>query len=326
MRTSTVNEFEARWLSIASARHLAGRYRARPDHVLDFYLQYSIAGERELAVEIRGVRAEDLELPVFRNIKVAKVQLPEGLRIGLTLTNEDLQRNFSVMCNDLAERTSAADTPRAAAGMLLAALYSWAELFRRRADEGLTENEALGLLGELIVVEALLAHGSAAPITIVRGWRGPEGDARDIGIGLMRIEVKTRRATGANRLRISSLAQLDDRGQKVFVAAVRLSPDESGRSLAQVCDDVRFLLSGQPLALLDFERTIVASCMNPEAAVSRQPWAVNEKLAYLVSDAFPRLTPGKVDPGVLAAEYEIGGPAVDSCRVDWQEMMGAMNG
>lgn len=320
-----MNEFEFRWSSIATSGHAAGRYRVSPDHVLDFYVQYSIGGERELAIEIRGFDAGDFELPAFKNITVVKVPLPDGTRVGLTLTNEGLARNFSVMCQDLAERTKAARTSRAAAGMLLAALDSWAELFRRREGDGLTENEALGLLGELVVVESLVLESTAGAAAIVGGWRGPEGDARDIGVGATRIEVKAQRATSANRLRISSLAQLDDRGQNVFLVAVRLSPGESGRSLAQVCGAVRGMLVNLPAALHAFERTITLSCMDPDAAVSRQPWVVDERLIYAVNDAFPRLTPANVGPGVLAVKYEVGGPAVDRCRMDWSDLLEAID-
>lgn len=320
-----MNEFESRWSTITASGHAAGRYRVSPDHVLDFYVQYSIGGERELAIEIRGFEADEFELPAFRNITIVKVPLSGGMRVGLTLTSEGLARNFSVMCHDLAERTKAAQTPRAAAGMLLAALDSWAELFRRREGDGLSENEALGLLGELVVVESLLLESTAGAAAIVGGWRGPEGDARDIGVGTTRIEVKAQRTTSAHRLRISSLAQLDDRGQNVFLVAVRLSPAESGRSLAQVCGTVREMLADLPVALHAFERTITFSCMDPDAAVSRQPWVVDERLTYAVNDAFPRLTPAKVDPGVLAVQYEVGGPAVDRCQVEWSDLLEAIN-
>jgi len=320
-----MNEFESRWSSIAASGHAAGRYRVSPDHVLDFYVQYSIGGERELAIEIRSVEVDEFELPAFRNITAVKVPLFGAMRVGLTLTKEGLARNFSVMCHDLAERTKAAQTPRAAAGMLVAALDSWAELFRRREGDGLTENEALGLLGELVIVESLLLESTAGATAIVGGWRGPEGDARDIGVGATRIEVKAQRATSASRLRISSLAQLDDRGQSVFLVAVRLSPGKSGRSLAQVCGAVRGMLADLPVAMHAFERTITLSCMDPDAAVSCAPWIVDERLTYAVNDAFPRLTPAKVDPGVLAVQYEVGGPAVDRCRVEWSDLLEAID-
>ncbi|HET6409949.1 MAG TPA: hypothetical protein VFG14_18815, partial [Chthoniobacteraceae bacterium] len=105
-----MNEFEARWEALAGAKHESTRFRAYPDHLFDFYVQYSAAGNRELILEMRGEEIPEFELPAFRNIEIAKVLTPGGLRIAMMLLEPELAKNFSVMCYDLAERSKAERT------------------------------------------------------------------------------------------------------------------------------------------------------------------------------------------------------------------------
>jgi hypothetical protein len=319
-----MNDFESRWMSIAAQGYGAGRFRVYPDHVLDFYVQYTLTGMRELMIEIRGESLPALELPNFRNIDISTASIAGGLRIGLTLKKPDFTRSFSVMCYDLAERTRDASTTDVAAGTLVAALRNWAEMFRRRENEGLTREEALGLLGELLVIDSILNETSVDPISLLQGWGGPDGDARDIGVANIRVEVKTQRTTSANRVRISSLAQLDDRGDRVFLVVLRLAPDDNGRSLVSVVEDLSARLKKHPLAELEFNRTIELSGMDPDAAMSRIAYAEDDRLVYAVTAQFPRLVPSGVPTGVVAARYEVGGPALDACRSDWKILLGAL--
>ena len=265
MKSLMMNEFESRWASVASDGHAAGRFRVYPDHLLDFYVQYSLAGQRELVIEIVGVDLQAFELPAFRNIDLIKVPIAAGVRIGMTLLDEDLAKNFSVMCYDLAERSRAAKAVEAATRILLRALGNWAELFKKRDLEGLTREQVIGLIGELLVLEALLAESRVNPDALIQGWGGPDGDARDIGINGARIEVKTQRSTTSMKLRISSLAQLDERGDRVFVVLNRLSPADSGRSLLEIVQALQTRLEVFPLAGLEFDRKVALSGMSPDS-------------------------------------------------------------
>lgn len=321
-----MNEFESKWTSIVGAGHAAGRFRVYPDHILNFYVQYSLAGLREIAIEVLIADPPAYELPAFRNIALSTLPIVGGLRIGMTLLDADLARNFSVMCYDLAERSRVADSVDSAMGILLRALNSWAELFKKRPHEGLTKDEVLGLVGELLVVKALLVDSRADADALVRGWRGPDGDARDIGFNGTRIEVKAQRSTGALKLRISSLNQLDDRGEQVFVVLVRLSPAESGESLIELVQHVQQLIKSKPLASAEFERKIMLSGMSADADLSHESYSVDERLVYAVSDDFPRLVPGNVPQGVSAAQYEVSGPLLDASATTWEVVLGAING
>ena len=321
-----MNEFEARWTAISGGGHAAGRYRVYPDHPLDFYVQYSLAGLRELVVELAAENLPDFDLPAFRNIDVVKLPIAGGVRIGMTLQDSDLSKSFSVMCYDLAERSRLADTTVSAAGILLNALENWSELFRKLPNEGLTREQVMGLVGELLVLEALLADTDLMPGVLIHGWSGPDREARDIGVNGTRIEVKAQRSTSSTKLRISSLHQLDERGDRVFVILIRMTPSEQGRSLVDLVQDIQTLLSATPLAALEFERKLALSGMTADAGFSREPYSEDQRLVYGVTQAFPRLVPGNVPAGVTAVQYEISGPALDSCHATWADITEAIHG
>lgn len=321
-----MNEFESKWTDLASGGYSAGRLRVYPDHMLNFYVQYSLAGNREVVIDVLGEDLPPLDLPVFRNIDLLSLKTPVGIRIGMTLLDADLARNFSLMCYDLAERSGVAASVDAATAILLKVLANWAELFKRGANEGLTREEVLGLIGELLVLESLLNESKVHPEALILGWRGPNGDTRDIGVNGARIEVKAQRSTSASKLRISSLTQLDDRGDRVFVALMRLSPAEKGRSLLTIVESIKDLLVRHPLAVLEFERKIALSGMTVDSNLSLEAYALDDRLAYAVTADFPRLIPANVPLGIAAVQYEVAGPPLDACRTDWDVLVGAVDG
>ena len=321
-----MNEFDAKWRAIASPAHAAGRYRVCPDHPLDFHVQYSLAGLRDLVIELVADGLPDFELPAFRNIDVVKLPSAGGIRIGMTLKDGDLSRSFSVMCWDLAERSRVGEDVIQAAGILLSALENWSELFRELPNQGLTREEVRGLIGELQVLETLFDEEGLSADVLVHGWGGPDREARDIGVNGTRIEVKAQRSTMATRLRISSLEQLDDRGARVFVVLLRLTPTEEGRSLEDLIADLRLRLSGSPLAALEFERKLMQAGMSVESPYARETWSEDERLVYRVDERFPRLVPSGVPAGIQAVRYEVAGPALDACQSDWQALSKAIHG
>lgn len=320
------NEFESKWVELLSKGHAAGRYRVYPDHLLNFYVQYSLAGYREVVIEVLGENILAPALPEFRNIQLISLEIPRGIRIGITLLDSDLAKNFSMMCYEMAERSSAADAIKPAFTILLTALANWAELFKTKTSDGLTREEVLGLFGELLVLESLLLESKINPETLILGWRGPYGDTRDIGVNGIRIEVKTQRSTSALKLRISSLTQLDDHGDQIFIALLRLSPSEKGRTLIELVDSINHSLKEHTLATLEFARKIILTGMDVNSELSREPYAVDDQLAYRVTSNFPRLIPGNVPVGISNAQYEIAGPPLDTFRAEWGFMIGAVNG
>ncbi|MES2019221.1 MAG: PD-(D/E)XK motif protein [Pseudomonadota bacterium] len=319
-----MNNFKSRWESLAPVGHSGGRYRVYPDHPLGFFLDFSAAGRREVIIEVPQAGPNNHELPPFENIELFQRPIWSGLRITLVLSDDKLINSFSVMCYDLAVRSQTAVGSAAALDIVMLALKNWSDLLKWRAAEGLTYSQAVGLLGELMVVEQFLGEGLANPLTLIRGWRGPNGDARDIGFNGTRIEVKTRHATRSVALKISSLSQLDDCGDHVHVVLNRVSPADPGVSLVVLVEGISNFLLPYPSAASEFERKLELAGFNSESPVSTRTFVLDERLVFDVRNAFPRLTPANVPLGIVSASYEIAGPILDSFRTTWEAMVEGM--
>ena len=319
-----MNSFKSRWESLAPVGHLGGRYRVYPDHPLSFFLDFSAAGRREVIIEVPQASPNNYELPPFENIELFQTPTQGGLRIVLVLNDDKLINSFSVMCYDLAVRSQKTADPAAALAIVLRALKNWSDLLKWRAADGLTYSQAIGLLGELMVVKRFLSEDLTDPLTLIRGWRGPDGDARDIGFNGTRIEVKTRHATRAVALKISSLNQLDDCGDHVHIVLNRVSPADAGVSLVVLVAWISQYLLSHAAATSEFERKLELAGFNGESAVSKRTFELDERLVFDVNRDFPRLIPSNVPQGIVSASYEISGPILDKYKTTWENMVGGM--
>lgn len=319
-----MNSFKSRWESLAPVGHSGGRYRVYPDHPLGFFLDFSPAGHREVIIEAPQAGPHNHELPPFENIELYQTPIQDGLRIVLVLSDDKLINSFSVMCYDLAVRSQTTAGPVAALAVVIRALKNWSDLLKWRAADGLTYSQAIGLLGELMVLETLLTEKRADPVTLIRGWRGPDGDARDIGFNGTRIEVKTRHATRSVALKISSLNQLDDCGDHVHVVLNRVSPADQGISLALLVARISNYLLSQAAASSEFERKLELAGLDEDSAISKRTFSLDERLVFDVKPDFPRLIPSNVPLGIVSASYEISGPILDKYKTTWESMIEGM--
>jgi hypothetical protein len=320
-----MNDFESQWASISSLGHSAGRLRVYPDHLLDFYISFSLNGNREMVMEVPGVTNEFNDLPSFENLEVIVNVQSQGVSIGLMLIDHDLEKSFSVMCCDIAERSKLGETIEAAAAIAVECLRSWADLLKRRGKFGLSRNEVIGLWGELSTVQALLSSNLRNAYQIIQGWRGPNGDQRDIGYNNIRIEVKAQLSTKGVSLKISSLDQLDDRGNNLRVVLNRISPSENGDSVKNLAEKILSLLSTNRLAQLEFERKLLLADFDPLSERCNELFGLDERFVYEVRDDFPRLIPSNVHPGIKTANYEVSGEAIGKYQISWSQLEIALN-
>jgi len=320
-----MNEFASKWEEISQSRHLAGRFRVFPDHPLDFFLDFSLNGRREVMVEVIADGLSVPDLPTFQNIELSITEVLGGLRIGMTLNDEDLSQSFSIMCYDLVQRSSKGISVQDALQIFLTALSHWADLFKQKLSGGLTRPETIGLLGELLVLKHLIINRSVNLLTIIKGWRGPDGDARDIGFNGSRIEVKTQLSTKAITLKISSLDQLDDNGDKLYVVLNRISPAENGHSLIEAVNKVITLLGHNRLAVSEFERKLELASFDHNSIFAKEKFGLDQTVIYLVNESFPRLTPQNVPQGIFSVCYEIRGIDLENHMTSWDELLGGIN-
>ena len=259
------------------------------------------------------------------NLEVIFTQSSYGARIGISLTDELLFKSFAVMCFDIAERSKGAKTLERSFMIALDCLRDWSELFKRKGKIGLTRNEVIGLWGELYTLESILQSNIANDALIVQGWRGPNGDQRDIGFNKNRIEIKSQLSTQAISLRITSLDQLDDGGNNLKLVLNRISPSDKGFSVVELTQRLLERLESNGIAHADFERKIILAGHSEDQDVCNEKFDLDERLIYEVSGNFPKLTLSNVPVGITAAEYLISGAAITSYQINWEKLLEALS-
>lgn len=320
------NNFTSKWDEIlGNGGYSAGRFRVCPDHQLDLFISFSLAGEREFTLECSTAGFDADAIPIFENMIV---QLGNEIGIhSLTLRLTDLALTdlFSIICSDLAEASSAAENAGSAIQIFVNRLDRWAELLRRRRAQELSFKERLGLMGELsMLVWAIDDCGVDAPLAI-RGWRGPDGDTNDIGLNNVRIEVKAQISTQGQSLKISSLDQLDWDGRNLFIAVNRFCPSDVGVSLSSLSSIVSSKLAASSHGNMEFQRKLIVAGYDPDAGYAHDVFKLEKLSVYRISEDFPRLVPGNVPLGIIKARYEIACETIKDFLITSSELKALIN-
>lgn len=185
---------------------------------------------------------------------------------------------------------------------LMQRVRAWQDFMSRSSMEKLSNEEEIGLVGELQLLRELLQSG-AEPALVVNAWQGPLDGIHDFLSSTSAIEVKATLASGGFKVRISSLEQLDSLVfENIHLFAVRLVLDEKGMTLPEYISSVYDLVG--PSDIPDLESRILAAGFRfgTEDLYTRK-FSVEERLMFGVGPDFPRLSRANVPVQVIEANY-----------------------
>lgn len=192
-------------------------------------------------------------------------------------------------------------------GQLLEALLrrvaAWQDFMRRPGDARLSAEQEVGLYGELLTLEQIVAEG-VPRIDVVRGWEGPLDGLQDFLIGTGAVEVKSSLSPVGFSARISSLEQLDDAArQPLYLAAQRIRQCADGTTLPALVGRMRSAMAGSGADGLFDIRLSQAGYRDEHADEYVRGFEPQDARFFLVDAAFPRLVPGIVPPAIRTAVY-----------------------
>ena len=240
-----------------------------------------------------------------RGVHLARLSHGSTAYLTVLCLLPELHRVFTQFCRELIDTVAEAASPAKEAA---AALDRWRALFSDAERRGLLSDEVLtGLLGELLVVERLLALGAPADL---RFWIGPFNELQDIRSPSHAIEVKATLVREGRIVSISSVDQLQEpSGADLLLVHTRLDRDPAGFNLQDLV--TRVLDAGAHRDQMDRrlnELGIVVGDLTPYAG---RRFSVSDSRVYDVAgDAFPRLlrssfTDGDIPAGTLRIGYAI---------------------
>jgi hypothetical protein len=189
--------------------------------------------------------------------------------------------------------------------VFIARVGAWQE-FMRKGTQVLSPQAEIGLIGELMLLRAIIDAG-VAPALAIESWVGPLDGIQDFELGTGALEVKATLSAAGFPATIGSLQQLDDSTrQPLFVAGARLRQTESGQNLPEIVELLRVAIKGDDEAeRLLSERLLAAGYTDSHSDRYPRKFEQIETRVVEVGGNFPRMTSGTVPAGIMKAIYEI---------------------
>ena len=336
MAPSNFEDLRAAWRALAGAAQGEG-WQTIPVTVSApcslFAARRLPGGEEAMLVGFREAPSlPDAKLPQGHGFEVLRLQTdPAGgndLVVALARRPSGSTDLFAMMAEDLVRLLDqwAAAQEETVLRRFLARIRAWQDFMNRHRESVLSEEQELGLFGELVVLEQLVEVG-LPPCDLLEAWQGPADGLQDFIFGNGGIEVKTTLSVGAFPAVVSSLEQLDDSlRQPLFVAATRLAIHSAGMTLPEMVDDIRGCLDSDQEALETFDiRLMQAGLLASTFSRYTRRFRRVSSAVLCVRGDFPRLTRANVHPQVRKARYEVDLELTDAEKVELGkalEMMG----
>lgn len=190
--------------------------------------------------------------------------------------------------------------------LMLSRIRAWQEFMRRPIVKSLSEEEELGLFGELAVLEAALCEVALAA-DVVPAWVGPSGGLQDFQTERVSLEVKSTKSRNGFPVHVGSLNQLSVSPDRIaLLAALRFGEQPSGRTLPDIVNAIRSLLGNFPKSRDHFEQTLLFSGY----ADSQQDQYLRrlemlETRVFEINAEFPHLSQNNTRQEIRSASYVI---------------------
>lgn len=273
-----------------------------PDHHLTLWIMFTREMHRALHIEI----PDDLEEPELPNLSGfdCRIEYHGAQRLLVfELPDPKLNNVFDALLVNLIETSGNTVSEQAALGILVERLGLWTELLKKRGSRK-NLSQVIGLLGELLVLEDFIDRG--VPLSIaVPGWRGPNGDATDIGIEDRRVEIKAKLVTQHLVVDISSADQLTSDDRKLFLTINFFTKSQAGSSVTSIIERLRGKMNQHQRSLDLFNSKLLIAGYVEDAEEFEEAYELARRRAFRVEDEFPRIQVSDLKAGIDNVRYRI---------------------
>lgn len=267
-------------------------------------------------------------LPKGRGFEVSVVQdndaFPDRFVVALARESEGNPDIFSVVAVDVIRLVEDCriEAPADVLHRFLSRVRDW-QTFMERSHHLLSADRQVGLLGELLLLAALVRSelGSSA----LRSWKGPLRAAFDFQLRDTGIEVKSTAKRGPFVAQISSLEQLDNDCTTMFLCGLRFEEHEDGMSLPEVVADLREKLR-EAGSVRGFDALLMtAGYLDQHAEHYGRRLTLVDAKVFEVTDDFPRLTKAMMPAAVRSASYALDIDAITTRPLGLSQFLSSLN-
>lgn len=282
--------------------------RADPGHPQAWWWCIEPSGRYGLA--LYGVSGRDLptDLSELKGMSASIRKQSDGTHFLLMLLESGADWElFYALCVDLVESTEKSSTADDAVDVAITRLRRWQRFLSRGRKPGLTEEEARGLLAELLFLHEVLVPRSGISAS-VQGWAGPEGHPQDFAIGEHVFEIKSRLPSARQVVEITSAEQLESTSEEFYLVVQELSPAPAGTvgsiTLAQVIASIRGLTeaAGGEVAMR-FEGLLSSVGYEDGEKYGETTFLSTDRRYFHVTNDFPRIVRSLVPSAITRVRY-----------------------
>lgn len=238
------------------------------------------------------------------NSKYFSIKNREVPEFGHVLTvicqDKEFYDIFEVLCADLVDASSDANSQVEAISLLKLRLQTWTQLFK--SFKGMGRREVYGLAAELSFLLDWISIGQS-----INDWTGPNGSSQDF-ISKRNNKAVEIKATSSDltAVRISSLEQLDFDGDLYLCvypinACEPSSPDV--KTISSLVKNIKAILNKVNVEC--FEKKLLLVGYASDGDLDDYTFEIGKPIHYEVSNGFPRLIKANIAIEISNCHYDI---------------------
>jgi Putative PD-(D/E)XK family member, (DUF4420) len=268
----------------------------------------------------RDMAPRSVSTSPFRRISIQVSDfagLPPGrAALIIKLLDREFQGLFGSFTQDVIEGVAQTSTTGAGVTAVLRIIARWRRFLESRTAP-LSNEEVRGLVGELAVLERLIASKGAA--VALASWKSPAGSIRDFECPDLTIEAKTYTPSGGAKVWISNPLQLEpDHGIRLILACQELARSDAGdATLPAHVARIRALIPASSVLRDDYDDLLASSGYLPaHAEFYPDGLTLGSLVAFSVTPAFPRISRPSALPGIDDITFSLRIASLEPFKVD----------
>lgn len=286
--------------------------RISTDYYLDFYLGFDEGNSPTLLLVCDREPVVDL-VPSLIDVRTSKRQ--DGRwALSFVLLDKKLLDLFSWFCLDLISSSANIKDGIQGVRYISERYKKWQKMLTKTRGRILSENEIKGLIGELFFLKNYLIPQYGEE-TAIKSWIGPIYANQDFACEDSWYEIKTT-SSGSNRIKISSIAQLDDSKEgtliAIFLDKTSLTNNQC-LNLNSYIQTIKEDLKDEYL-VSKFEELIVLSGYYPSKEYEKYSFKYVGAKFYNVDYSFPCIREKDLPTSVKNVKYDLILSEIESWR------------
>lgn len=282
--------------------NLGQGYYRRLDRDINAFYAKNESGEYLFIIDLEELLDKDIELSL-KGIDLKTSKKDNSSFLTLILKNETNWEIFLQLCEDLMISAKAVKSNRAK--NIHSRLVRW-QTFLKNENHNISEEIQIGLMGELVFLNEYLSKYVSLEQAI-NAWVGPEKEKQDFRLKGISIEIKSFMDNKQDQVNISSVEQLNNDDNNLYLCTMGFKSSDSGETLEDYCKKIQKRIYEEcPLILSVFENLLMSYGYYLHCKYDNLKQLSRYKNScYIVNNEFPKIPITIKNPAILNIDYKL---------------------